>query len=156
MAVTGLSFAKQVNDWCRKSDARMETVFKTSVNMLMEEVTRPVAAGGHMPVDTGNLRRSFAVSSTSMPVMAQGEASFTNSEAANAATVVSLKLGQTAYLGFQAAYARRVNYGFVGPDSLGRVYGQWGYNFVDLAAQKWPQIVTRAATQVQSSVEARR
>jgi hypothetical protein len=49
------------------------------------------------------------------------------------------------YIGWQAAYSRRLNYGFAGEDSLGRTYNQSGYGFAEAAAAKWPQIVQEQA-----------
>jgi hypothetical protein len=52
-------------------------------------------------------------------------------------------------------YARRLNYGFTGTDSLGRQYNQRGYFFVDLAAQRWQQIVTANVNRLRTAVEAK-
>lgn len=58
---------------------------------------------------------------------------------------LSLELGDKVYLGYQAVYAARQNFGFVGEDSLGRTYNQGGFGFVEKAAAKWPQIVDGVA-----------
>lgn len=60
------------------------------------------------------------------------------------------KPGETLYIGFQANYARRMNYGFVGEDSLGRTYNQSGFGFVEKAAARWPFIVDAAAAKVRT------
>jgi hypothetical protein len=53
-------------------------------------------------------------------------------------------MGKPVYLGVQAIYAPRQNYGFVGTDSLGRTYNQSGAFFVEGAGAKWEQFVKEA------------
>ena len=48
------------------------------------------------------------------------------------------------WLGYQAIYARRQNYGSVGADKLGRGFNQAGSYFVEGAIEKGPQIVAQA------------
>jgi hypothetical protein len=71
------------------------------------------------------------------------------------AVTATLPLTQPVWLGYQAAYARRQNYGFVGADALGRVYNQPGSYFVEGAIANWQQIVARAARELQNAVESR-
>ena len=63
-------------------------------------------------------------------------------------------LGDVIMLGYQAIYARRVDGGFVGQDSLGRNYNQEGANFVAYAATQWPVMVALAAEEIQAMVSA--
>src|SRR5690625_5188878 len=53
------SFSAQIDDWVRKSENRMEAVFKTAAQDLSIAVTTPKARGGRMPVDTGFLINSI-------------------------------------------------------------------------------------------------
>jgi hypothetical protein len=141
------SFAEQIAAFSAKTKARIVLCYRASAQDLGQQVIEPVEAGGHMPVRTGFLRSTFLASTQAMPVI--DPSAHPPKDAAPgqfAATDVNLviagaDLDETIYMGFVAAYARRVNYGFVGSDSLGRVYGQWGYNFIDLATQQWPRIV---------------
>ena len=64
------------------------------------------------------------------------------------AAVALLSLGDVISLGYQAIYARRQNYGFVGQDSLGRNYNQQGAHFVEHAASLWPQMVKQAEAEM--------
>lgn len=66
--------------------------------------------------------------------------------------MLARRLGQVVYLGFQAAYARRLNHGFVGEDELGRSYNQAGYHFVEGVAQQWQRIVAEEAARLQGQV----
>ncbi|GGZ21737.1 hypothetical protein [Asticcacaulis endophyticus] len=134
------------------TEQRIEAVFHVSVQMLEQEMKKPTAQGGNMPVVSGNLYRSLLASRDVMPSI-KSDGVFT--EPNNTLTISGAELGQTIYLGFQAIYARRVNYGFTGTDSLGRTYNQTGRNFVGLAAQRWQQIVAEANFQVQKTVQSR-
>lgn len=68
------------------------------------------------------------------------------------AAIAMAQLGDFISLGFQAGYARRVNFGFVGEDKLGRNYNQAGAHFIERAAGMWPSCVTRAAAEIESMV----
>lgn len=107
-----------------------------------------------MPIRTGNLRRSLLASTTAPPrvVQGQGEFSFTDQSGGIELTIAGAEIGQTIYLGFQANYARRMNYGFVGEDSKGRSYNQEGYHFIEGVAQRWQQIVMEEAVIIQGQV----
>ena len=151
--MTTLSFADQVGDWARESEARLLAVFRMSVQKLASEMTRTRLEGGRLPILTGNLRRSFLASTTAMPPTASGDKKFESSQ--NYGLVIaSAQLGGKVYLGFQAAYARRQNYGFVGTDRIGRTYNVAGVFFVEYVASLWPQIVSEVEAQLQGRVAA--
>ncbi|MGM5009970.1 hypothetical protein ACD592_12680 [Rhizobium sp. 969_B3_N1_2] len=147
-----MSFTAEVSEWCRKVEGAAEAVFQTAAQTVANEVRTAVAEGGRMPVKTGNLRRSLMASTSAMPTIKEGKETF--SDSGLELVIAGAELGSTVYLGFQAAYAARMNYGFVGTDSLGRTYNQAGYGFVDAVAQRWPQIVTQAEATVRGRFEA--
>jgi hypothetical protein len=138
-----LSFAAQVSRWCEEEEARKTAVLRTAAQMVANNVRLTTAAGGRMPFDTGNLKNSLMASTSTMPEIKPEAASYADSGQIEL-VIQGLEVGETLYLGFQAAYAARMNYGFVGQDSLGRVYNQSGFGFVDAEAQKWPQTVKAA------------
>lgn len=146
-----MNFAATISEWGRAELDRAEAIFQTAAQTVANEVRNPVAEGGRMPVKTGNLRRSLMASTSAMPTVKPEKQTFTDSGIEM--VIAGAGLGSTVYLGFQAAYAARLNYGFVGEDSLGRVYNQAGYGFVDAVAQRWPQIVTDAEAKVRSRFE---
>jgi hypothetical protein len=146
MSTESLSFAAQVSEWAKAEQERQEAVFQTAAQEVANEVRTPVAAGGRMPIDTGNLRRSLMASTSAMPTIQEGKTEFQDSGIEM--IIAGAELGETVYLGFQAAYAARMNYGFVGTDSLGRTYNQTGYGFVDAVAQRWPHIVQQAEAKI--------
>jgi hypothetical protein len=149
------SFSAQLSDWARNTEQRMAAVFRQGAQTVANEVRKSKASGGHMPVDTGNLRRSLIASNTEMPTVEAGNADFADKSQNIKLTIAKTKLGGRIYLGFQAVYARRMEYGFRGEDSAGRTYNQVGNGFVRLTAQRWPQIITEAAKTLQGRVEAR-
>jgi hypothetical protein len=59
-----------------------------------------------------------------------------------------LTLGQTFYATNNAAYALRIEYGFVGLDSLGRYYNQKGDYNVTTHVAMWPMIVEQTAREL--------
>ncbi len=178
------SFAATISEWGRAELERAEAIFQASAQALANEVREPgpsVAStsaaiekglgtggrgknklqiqgpvgrtgAGRMPVDTGNLRRSLMASTAEMPSIKEGKEEFTDSGIEM--VIEGAALGSTIYLGFQAAYALRMEYGFVGTDSLGRTYNQSGFGFVTAAAQRWPQIVAEQEAKIRSRFEA--
>lgn len=137
-------FSASIGSWASQSEARVQAVFRRSVELLADEMTRTKGNGGRMPFLTGNLARSLLASTESMP-----KTSEVLSAGSNVGVVTAtLRLDQVIFLGFQAAYARRREFGFVGADSLGRVYNEAGAHFVTGAIAEWPQIVAEAVQEV--------
>lgn len=146
------SFAKQVGAWAAKTEARTQAVYRRSVELLAEDMATTKAQGGRVPFQTGNLARSLRASTVGMPKTVTGSPT-----ARTVGTITAtLRLDQPVWLGYQAIYARRQNYGYVGADSRGRVYNQQGHYFVEAAIANWQQIVAQAAAELQASVESRR
>ena len=146
-----MSFSATIGEWGRAELERAEAIYQASAQTVANEVRNPREEGGRMPVITGNLRRSLMASTSEMPTIKPEQKTFTDSGVEM--VIAGAELGGAVYLGFQAAYAPRMNYGFVGEDSLGRVYNQAGYGFVDAVAQRWPQIVAEAEAKVRSRLE---
>lgn len=142
-------FADQIGAWAAETEARTTAVYRRSVEMLGEEMTKTKPQGGRVPIEHGNLMRSVLASTTAMPKTAPGP--FTGSNVG--AVAATLRPDQPAWLGWQSVYARRRNYGFVGADSLGRVYNEQGDYFLEGAISEWQNIVNRAAAEIQKSVQ---
>lgn len=140
------SFAEAIGKWASATEQRIEAVHKKSLEKLAFEMTRTRAEGGTLPVATGNLYRSLTASLNGMPVTSDALAAGSNASA----VIASMRTNQPIWFGYQAAYARRQNFGFVGADSLGRVYNQQGAHFVERAINMWPQIVAAAVAEVRS------
>lgn len=140
-------FSAAVGAWASATEKRLSAVHKKAVEKLAMEMTRTRAEGGNVPVDTGNLYRSLLASTTSMPKTAEGPFAGSNVPS----VIATLRMNDTVWLGFQAKYARRVNFGFVGADALGRVYNQQGAHFVERAIAMWPQIIRKAVEEVKNA-----
>ena len=130
-------------EWAKETKARLDAVFRTSVQGLAAEMRKTGPNGGDVPVDTGNLVRSLLAVKGGLPPQGSPDAEYAAQDIGP--VLLSVKAGDTVSLAWQAIYAHRQNYGFVGEDSLGRTYNQSGRGFLERAAAKWPQIVTKAA-----------
>nr|PZN74437.1 MAG: hypothetical protein DIU57_19345 [Pseudomonadota bacterium] len=141
------SFAEAVGAWASATERRLSAVHKKAIEKLAMEMTRTRAEGGNVPVDTGNLYRSLLASTTGMPKTAEGPFAGSNVPS----VIATLRMNDPVWLGYQAKYARRVNFGFVGADALGRVYNQQGAHFVERAIAMWSQIVREAVEEVKNA-----
>ena len=131
-------FSRAIKNWSKKTKVDLTKVRRRAIVKLGEEMARTIPQGGKVPFLTGNLSRSL-LASTNASI----------SSGSNVGIVAAtLADNQPVWMGYQAAYARRMNYGFIGADSLGRVYNQQGYYFVDGAIGKWKEIVKEAAEEL--------
>lgn len=137
------NFGQQVRDWGEKAKRRQTAIFRESTSRVLEIANTPIAQGGRMPVDTGNLRNSARASTEGVPSSAGGPPEL---------VFAMLEVGQTAYAGWTAKYALRQEYGFFGADSLGREYSQAGKAYMRSAVQLWPQIVEQATASVRARI----
>lgn len=94
--------------------------------------------GGRMPIDTGNLRNDSFIAAIN------GTTAMTGEDAYRFA-IGSLNVGDVFFGGWRAEYARRMEYGFIGTDSMGRNYNQQGFGFVAHAAAQWQDLVDKNA-----------
>lgn len=136
------TFSAQVSDWVKDTDKALTMVYRTAIDDMFDEIIRTKPDGGMLPIDTGNLRRSFLASTSSIPSLRPDVTDFPTVD--NSLVIAGVEYGETVYAGFQAAYAARQNYGFTGQDSLGRSYNQAGNYFFDINVEKWPQFVADA------------
>lgn len=159
-----LSFDAQVDDWVRKTEARMLAVFRESAQRIileMQKVGPSVknpggGAGGAMPVDTGFLRASLMTTlnnpDTTVKFKDDAIGAYVWQEGSVQLVILAARIGDSIYAVYTASYARRMEYGFSGTDSLGRTYNQSGYGFVRLAAQKWKQVVEEVVRDAKARV----
>lgn len=100
--------------------------------MTVDDMLTTDEEGGHLPIDTGNLRRSALLDTTAMPNLSDGP--FDNQQDIGL-VLAGVKFNDVVYFGFQSKYARRQNYGGGGITAS---------YFVDLAVAKWVQNVKAA------------
>lgn len=138
-----------IGEWAKQTQERIEAVHKRSIELLAEEMIRTKPNGGRLPVDTGNLARSQLASQTAMPKTSEGPFNGSNV----GAVVATMDVAKPIFIGMQAVYARRMEFGYVGADSLGRIYNQQGNYFVAGAIAQWPQIVAAAMADVKANAK---
>lgn len=151
------TFAAPINKFVAELPERQNAVYRDAIQMTVQAMTLPKARGGNMPVRDGFLRASVrAVIGAQPPLKTRrpkGDAVAPALDMGDITMVLSgATVEDTVTVAFTMVYAARVNFGFVGQDSLGRTYDQAGAHFVELAAQKWPQIAAQSAMRVQNIV----
>ena len=147
------SFSAQVRSWSEKAKRNTALVQRRGADLLARDLLAAGRSGGArgsgvIPIDTGNLRNSLMASTAAMPMVSAND-DFASTDSDISLTIAGWNPddGQPLYLGWQAAYARRINYGFTGDDSLGRKYNQVGYFFRETYASKWQDYVNQAASE---------
>ena len=135
------SFSAQVRGWNDKAKRNFSMVHRSAVDKLYQAVVEDT------PILTGNARRSWALSTTAMPQIDQTGQLFTAPPDIGL-SIATMPTGSPVYIGAQAIYIPRLNYGFTGTDSLGRNYNQAGLMFVERNAERWQSFVDAAAREV--------
>lgn len=134
---TNQEFSASIAAWAQRTEGELLALARQSVQSVAERIKV------NTRVDTGNLRANW-IASLNTPA----------SETAGAGgrppldyTVViqQMKLGDTFWFSNNTVYALRIEFGFVGPDSLGRVYNQKGDYNVTNTVRLWPLIVQETA-----------
>lgn len=134
------SFSAAVDAWVLKSRARLLAVFRTAAQYVIEDVIT------RTPVDTGYLRASLTVTLDGpLPIRpdAKPAGAGTYQPQPYALSIAGADLGDTVFASFVASYAQHVEYG---------ARGRAGAGMVRLAAQAWPQHVTRAVAEAKARV----
>lgn len=130
-------FSAQVDAFVLKSRRRMTAVFRESVQRVGEEANTTVFEGGKLPIDTGFLRASYAVSLNGMP-FGLGEppdrsAQYRNDPGPVDLVIASAEVGDTLHGGWTARYAG------IQEERNG---------FMRSSAQRWQQIVEGVVREV--------
>jgi hypothetical protein len=136
-------FMKSLGEWADKAGVKLDALARVSCQDLSEAVIDDTR------VDTGFLVGNWQPSLTA-PTLAIDEVGTGNGYAQSKTGIVvaQIKAGDVYYFVNNAAYARRREYGFVGADSLGRVYNEPGDHMITINIARWDTIVARAAVKV--------
>ncbi len=140
------SFTETIDAWVSQTQERIDAVHARSFELLGEELAKTKGEGGRLPFLTGNLARSLLASKSGMPNTTDGPYAGSNI----GLVAATLKADETVFVGYQAKYSFRQNYGYVGADKAGRVYNQQGHYFVESAVAQWPKIVAQAVSEIKS------
>ena len=145
MAAQG-TFTAQVSSWVRKSQQRIDAVFKESAQRVFDEVTTTRSEGGNLPIDTGFLRWSFSAAVNKLPTHRITDnpngVQYSDRRDEYVLVIAGAQVGKDIiYATFGANYA---------------IHMEAKYGFVRLAAQRWPTIVASVARQAKARSSSRR
>lgn len=133
------TFSAQVKQFTTDAKENTGMIFSRAIFMLERGIKTNIRK------DTNNMGRSVLVSTTAMPkvdtVLKEDypEISF---------TVSPSHVGKPVWIGVQAIYAPRWEYGFVGTDSLGRTYNQAGDFTIQKEGAKWQYYISQAEAEI--------
>lgn len=136
------------SQWAELSIKKARNVQRLFVEELANSMAWTVTSGGFTPVDTGNLSRSVTISLRPLNRDPSGYHSPTRQDYSS--TVKGLPYDGVTYVSYKAAYAHRLNYGFVGADSLGRMYNQAGRGFLEQNIARAPDLLQKVVKRLQS------
>lgn len=137
-----VDFASQIDEWTKKTSARMLAVYKGSVQ---EFISR---AQARIPVDTGYARASIRASLEAMPQIEltahrDPDGSYSVDYSSILITINSAQLGQTLYVGWTANYVPYLEYGHSDQAPNG---------FIGVTVLEWPQIVAGQIEKAKAAV----
>lgn len=133
-----LGFGAQLEDWVRRTEQRMNAVFRESAQRTIS------LTQSYVPVDTGFLRASVRVSLQSMPqIEPKATGGTPPSSDEYTLSIAGAEVGDTIYAGYTAAYARYVH------DGTSKMAGM---PFVYLAALQWPRVVNEVQQELKGRV----
>ena len=130
------NFTGVINRFVANTEQLMLDVTKNALQDLIEDATKPVKAGGKMPVETGFLRLSGTGAINEIPKGETegrkrmpgevGEIYKSDPSGSVASILAKLKLGDTFYYGWTARYA---------------IYQEFKHGFLVSACAKWQSFI---------------
>ena len=131
----GRTFIAELRNFAQRFPQKMDALARQTCQQVSENVIKDT------PVDTGFLRSSWQPS-IGQPESAKGSAgNEAQAQAQINLTIAQMRAGQVYYLTNNAVYAKRIEFGFVGQDSLGRNFNQQGRFMVTDNVKRWPVVV---------------
>lgn len=129
-------FHEDVSRWVNRQRERANAAFAAICTDAVNRVKELT------PVDTGFLRSNWTA-------MRPGDTEPVAGRVQDPMIVIaSAQAGDTIVIVNPTAYARRIEYGFVGEDSRGRHYNQQGHHMVAQTIAELPTIAQRAVDRV--------
>ena len=131
-----LEFSLAVEKWVEKAKGQSDAAFQATALDAVNTVKSLT------PVKTGFLRANWTVirNNDPMPMPARVQSP--------EAVIAQLRIGDMMLIVNPVVYAARVEYGFVGDDSLGRHYDQKGVGMMQQTIAMLPEIARRATARV--------
>lgn len=143
---TTRGFLASINKWTKETEKRCVDAFQMGVLDFFIHLRDTT------PIDTGYLRSSLTLGvNGNIPAGPNAEYGSVYNDGRALSVIGGLKLGDRVTMVYNATYARRLEYGFTGYDSLGRYYNQAGRFWITAAGAKYPSIMRRAATRLRGS-----
>lgn len=143
---TTRGFSAAVNKWTKETVKRSGEAFQMGILDFFIHLRDTT------PIDTGYLRSSLTLGKNgSIPHGPNASYGSTYNDVRALDVISGMRLGDRVTMVYNAPYARRLEYGFVGYDSLGRYYNQAGRFWISAAGQKYVSIMRRAATRLRNS-----
>jgi hypothetical protein len=143
---TTRGFLQSINNWTKQTIERSEEAFRIGVLDFFIHLRDTT------PIDTGFLRSSLTLGiNGAVPQGPNAEYGSVYNDVRALDVIGQLKLGDRVTMVYQAPYARRLEYGFTGTDSLGRFYNQPGRFWITAAGQRYASIMRSAATRLRNS-----
>jgi hypothetical protein len=125
-------FSFDVSRWCDAQRSRADLIFRTIATDAVNRVKELT------PVDTGFLRSNWTALRRGDPEPVAGRAPPPEQ------AIQDLHVGEVVIILNPTVYARRIEYGFVGDDALGRHYSQQGHHMVAQTMAELPAIAAAA------------
>ena len=128
----------QLDAWAAKAVGRTETVLRTAVSDMVEDMQVPTAQGGRMRVDISFLRNSIKAGIGVIPSGPSDPKVDPQGDSHNVFTVINTwDCKQPLYIGYSANYA---------------AYRELYDGFVEGAVQRWPEFVDDALTKAKREI----
>lgn len=134
-------FSSQIDEWVNQTEKRINAVFRLSTQYVIGFMQESV------PVQDGFLRASLVVLVNQDPPKADKTAEDGMGPYTDAYMKMALAgavAGDRIVASYTMVYARRLEYGFNGTDSLGRTYNQPPRGWTRAAAARWNEAVQQA------------
>lgn len=133
----GQMFNMKLSEWAARFEGNMDALARQSSQEIAENVVADT------PLDIGFLRGSWQPSIGEPAVRSSVFLGNGGAQVDVGAVVASMRAGDLFHMTNNAKYAMRLEFGFVGEDSLGRYYNQAGRYFVTRNVKRWPAVVTK-------------
>lgn len=145
-------FASQVDAWVQETEKRINAVFRLSTQKVITIMQ------SNAPYQDGFLRSSLVVLVNQNPPIANrgqenGMGPYT--DAYMQVQIAGAVAGDRITAAYTMEYARRLEYGFNGVDSLGRNYHQAPLGWTRMAAAQWKRCVDEATAEAKARVASR-
>lgn len=129
-------FSQDVSAWCNRAAERAGEVLRAIAFDSVQRVQQMT------PVDTGFLRSNWTA------ILRGDEEPVAGRAPPPADAIARARVGVVIVILNPVAYARRIEYGFVGEDSRGRYYNQQGRHMVGQTIADMPAIAEGALTRI--------